>query len=98
MEEMILKDDVNVGYVTANSFPGGVMDAHKRLHALVPFSTQRKYFGMSRPEYGPIVYRAATEVTERGEAEKFGENTLVIQKGKYISEMIVDFMKDISSI
>ncbi|MEO6638588.1 MAG: hypothetical protein ABIN25_09935 [Ginsengibacter sp.] len=57
--------------VIADSFPEGIMAAHKKLHSLVPFSTQRKYFGLSRPENGTIMYKASAEEMEEGEAEKF---------------------------
>jgi predicted transcriptional regulator YdeE len=98
MEEMILNDDIKVGFVTAATFPAGVMDAHRSLHTLVPFSANRKYFGVSRPENGTIVYRAAVELTELADTKPFQTSTLVIRKGKYISATINDFMKDIQSI
>lgn len=74
------------------------MEAHRKLHVLVPFSANRRYFGISRPENGPIVYRAAAEELEPGEAEKMHCDTLVLKKGKYISLLINDYMKDVQSI
>jgi hypothetical protein len=95
METFILDDDIKVFYVTAAAFPEGISDAHTRLHQLVPFSTDRKYFGISRPENnGTIVYRAATEEKSEGEAEKYHCNSLILKKGKYISVTLKDFRKD----
>jgi hypothetical protein len=71
------------------------MDAHNKLHALVPFSPDRKYFGISRPENGAIVYKAAAEEINPGEAEKFNCDSLVLKKGKYNCLTIHDYMKDI---
>lgn len=98
MEEMTLENDIKVFYITAKSFPDGITEAHKKLHELVPFSADRRYFGISRPENGTIVYKAATEEIKQGEAEQFNCHTLDIKRGKYIFLTINDFMKDIQSI
>ena len=68
METITLNNDIKVFYITAKSFPDGVLDAHNKLHALVPFSTDRKYFGISRPENGTIYYKAAAEEINPGYA------------------------------
>lgn len=81
METIVWDKDVTVVYVTARSFPDGVLEAHQKLHSLVPFSTGRKYFGLSRPENnGGIVYRAAAEELQSGEAEQWGLETIVLKK------------------
>ncbi len=86
-------------YITASSFPDGVLAAHQKLHTLIPFTTDRRYFGLSRPENGgQIVYRASAEELEPGEGEKLKLETLILKKGKYISLIIHDFMKDIPAI
>jgi hypothetical protein len=97
MEEMTLENDIRVFYVTAKSFPG-VLDAHKKLHELATFSADRKYFGISRPENGTIVYKAAAEEISRGEGAILNCDTLVLEKGKYICLTVNDYMKDIQSI
>lgn len=61
METIMLNSDIKVMYITAASFPEGIIDAHQALHARVPFSASRKYFGISRPEKEHIVYKAAAE-------------------------------------
>ena len=98
MEEMTLENDIKVFYITAISFPDGISEAHKKLRELVPFSEDRTYFGISRPENGTIVYKAATEEINKGEAEKLNCDTLDIKSGKYICLTINDFMKDIQGI
>jgi hypothetical protein len=94
METTMIDNDIKVFYVAAKSFPDGILEAHQRLHQLVPFSADRKYFGISRPEGGPIVYRAATEEKFTGEAKKYNCDTLVLKKGKYISLTVDNFRKD----
>lgn len=99
MEEITLNEDIKVLYVTAKSFPQGIQEATDKLHKIVPFSANRNYFGVSRPENGgAIVYRAATEEKENGEAEKLNCDTLVLKKGKYVCLTVNDFRKDKMSI
>src|SRR4028118_1659201 len=98
MEEIILENDIEVFYITAKSFPDGIAEAHKKLREIVPFSADRTYFGISRPENGTIVYKAATEEINKGEAEKVDCDTLDIKSGKYICLTINDFIKDIQGI
>lgn len=94
MEQITLDQDIKVLYVTASSFPEDILAAHQKLHSMVPFSIERKYFGISRPENGPIVYRAgATELTP-DEFEKLHLESLILKKGKYIATDIHDYMKD----
>src|ERR1700744_2019219 len=99
MEIVKIDNDIKVLYVTAKSFPDGIPDAIARLHQLIPFSRERKIFGLSRPENsGEIVYRAAAEEMEKSEAEKLGCETLIIKRGNYISLTINDFRKDATLI
>lgn len=91
--------DISVMYVTAASFPEGVLAAHRQLHSLIPFTTDRRYFGLSRPEKGTdIVYRAAAEELESGEAAKLHLETIVLKKGRYVSLDISDYMTDVTAI
>ena len=59
MEPINLENDITVLYVEATSFPDGIAESHQKLHTIVPFSDDRKYFGISRPENGVIAYKAA---------------------------------------
>lgn len=98
METTTLDQDIKVLYVTATSFAEGIMDAHNRLHTLVPPAPGRRYFGLSRPEGNGIVYRAAAEEMHAGEAELYNCETLLILKGQYITIDIADYAKDIPAI
>lgn len=99
MEVVKFDKDIIVFYVTAGSFPDGIQAAHQELHRRLPFSTSRKYFGISRPEHDAgIIYRAAAEELEEGEAKKYDCSTLVLRKGNYISLLLHDYMSDLSSI
>ncbi len=98
METITLNHDLKVFYTTAASFPDGIMDAYNKLHTLIPPSSGRIYYGLSRPENGIIVYKAAVEESYPGEAEKFNLDTMVIKKGNYISITLNDWVKDTTEI
>jgi len=98
METTSIDHDIKVFYILAKSFPEGILDAHNTLHTMVPFSVERGYFGLSRPENGPIEYKAAAEELIAGEAETLKCPTLIIQKGQYISLTVENYTTDIQSI
>lgn len=98
MEKYLLKKDVNVFCLKAKSFPAGILDAHGKLRKLAPASKDRKYFGISRPENGKIVYRAAAEEIHPGEAEELNCEAFIIKSGEYISIVLKDYGKDPESI
>ena len=98
METVNLDDDIRVLYFSATSFPDGIKEAHEKLHSIIPFTNDRKYFGISRPENGDVKYKAAAEELNEGEAKSFNLETLILKKGRYISLTVHDFMKDISAI
>jgi hypothetical protein len=50
MANYVLEKDIHVFYVTASSFPNGVLAAHQQLHAYVDYDANRKYFGISARE------------------------------------------------
>ena len=99
METIQIDKDIRVLYITAISFPDGVMAAHQQLHALLPNATQRRLFGLSRPENGgQIIYKAAAEELHPGEAEELKCDSMIIKKGNYACITINNYMKDIPAI
>jgi len=99
MEQYRLSTDITVYFVPASSFPDGVLTAHQALHALVPFTPERKYFGLSRPEAGgDIVYMAAAAELYAGEAAAWELPSLVVRAGNYTSVIVQDYMQDLPAI
>lgn len=92
MEMIVIELDIKVLYVTAASFPEGIQGAHERLHEIIPYSKERRYFGLSRPENGVIVYRAAAEQFEQ--EQDFNCEALIIKKGKYRSITVANYKND----
>jgi hypothetical protein len=90
--------DITAYCMKASSFPEGIQQAHQSLHALIPFDTNRKYFGISYPVDGQINYwAAATELTD-GEMSRHGLETFVIKKGNYLFADIKDYMQNFKQI
>lgn len=97
MEIKNIDTDIKVFCVTATSFPEGILEAHQKLHAMFPFSLDRRYFGISRPEKTVIVYKAAVEELEN-ETGSYDCESFVIEKGNYICVTILNYSTDIQSI
>ncbi|PQJ11690.1 transcriptional regulator [Flavipsychrobacter stenotrophus] len=100
METIAIDNDILVAYIQASSFPERVMAVHEQLHLHFPGTDKnRKFYGLSRPENdGAISYKAAVEVRDEAEAQLQGLQTLIIQRGNYVSVTIQNFMQDIGSI
>ncbi|MES2704612.1 MAG: transcriptional regulator [Bacteroidota bacterium] len=98
METITLPDDVMAFCMRATSFPEGIQQAHRELHGVVPFDMHRSYYGISRPEGGPIVYRAgATELYE-SELSPYKLETFLIKKGQYLCIDVPGYMLHLDRI
>jgi hypothetical protein len=99
MEKYIIEKDIKVLYVEATSFPAGVGGAFTKLHSLLQDAAGRTHYGVSHMnQSGQIVYKAAVEESFPGEGEQLGCETLIIRKGTYASELLIDWKKDESII
>ncbi|MBK8561977.1 MAG: transcriptional regulator [Saprospiraceae bacterium] len=98
METTTIENEKSVMYIEAASFPNGVGAAHEKLHGIVPYSTQRGYYGISWMERGKTRYLAAAGELHEAEAEKYALEKFTIKKGDYICETVSDFMKHIPAI
>lgn len=57
MENYTLTKDVKVFYVTAKSFPAGILTALQKVHSLISDSFRRTTFGISHADKnGNIIY------------------------------------------
>ena len=85
--------------MNAASFPEGLTAAHEKLHALLPKTNGRKFFGISYPQgKGKIVYTAAVEESFSGEGDQLKLEAFIVKKGKYIGSRIVNYADHIESI
>lgn len=91
METIHLDENIKVCCVEAASFPEGIAAAHEKLHGLVHGPGKRRYFGISRPENGKIIYKAAAEELHANEAAELKCAPFVIPRGEYISAMVENY-------
>ena len=98
MKTISIAEDIKVMYVTATSFPEGIMEAHEKIHSIVAVKSGRRFFGISRPENKTIVYRAAVEVLKLDEPATFKLETLLLKKGNYVSLLVKNYAKDVESV
>ena len=94
-KEYFIEKDIKVLCVMASSFPEGVQKAHQKLHSMLSSSEHRMFYGISYADKnGAIIYKAAAEELNDGEAERFELETFIIRKGAYISELLKDWRKE----
>jgi hypothetical protein len=99
MKKVAIEKDLNLFYVTAQLYPDGISDSIQKLHSLIPFSVNRKYINVSRPEEnGKIVYKAGATEIEVGDLKKFSLQELIVKKGEYYCIEVNDFRADIYAI
>ncbi|HTN18781.1 MAG TPA: hypothetical protein VL092_13935 [Chitinophagaceae bacterium] len=98
MERYLLPEDIKVYCITASSFPDGVLAAHQQLHTLLPFSVERRYFGLSRPENGTIEYHAAAAELIPGELSDKGLKEILIPAGHYNMITVHNYMQHTAAI
>ena len=95
MEKYVLHKSITVFYVEATSFPDGIQEAHRKLHALLMPVAGRRFYGISYPDKdGVIIYKAAVEESFAGEGQKYHCETFTIPRGEYISEVITDWQRN----
>lgn len=98
MERYTFNKDITVYCIRATSFPEGILRSHQTLHSKMQYSDERKYFGISRPENGPIAYRAAASELTPGELGDKGLEKFIVRKGEYVTVAIKDYLKDVTVI
>ncbi len=99
MEKYTIENDIRVFCIEADSFPQGIAASWQKLHSLLQGNQQHKYFGISGCNAdGKIFYKAAAAEAYPGEAGKMGNNSFIISKGEYQSELIKDYASDVTVI
>lgn len=94
MEVFRLTKDINVIYIEAESFPGGVKNAFTKLYSQVAGTQQRRIFGLSKLQHGIIIYKAAASENFEGEGASLQLPTFLIRKGVYLTETLMDWQQN----
>lgn len=84
MKQHIFKEDLNVMYVPAETFPDDVFVAHQKLRAIIQCKENREFYGISiQDRNGRIQYKAAVSENFKGEGISFELETYRFKKGSY---------------
>jgi hypothetical protein len=99
MENFELKEDLELFCVQADSFPAGIQAAFKALEERLSTLAGRNVFGISYGDgNGNIIYKAAASLLPGEESKQFSGHLFTLRKGTYASELIGDFMNNITAI
>jgi len=99
METYNLKNDLKLFGTKVETFPDGIKEAFDALLAIIPDGFSRSYYGVSyMDENGKIIYMAAAEEKYEGEAEKYGCQRYIIEKGEYLSVTVHGWRKKVDCI
>jgi predicted transcriptional regulator YdeE len=99
MEKIIVDQNINVFGMEVKTFPSGVGEAFDKLIKMLPNGFDRSFYGISYMEPGgKMVYIAAAEEREQGEAEKYNCEKYTIEKGTYIAEKITWWRQQLQCI
>jgi predicted transcriptional regulator YdeE len=99
METYIINNDIGAFGFQVKTFPEGIGEAFDSLIEMVPEGLNRSYYGISymTPD-NKVVYIAAVEEKNKGEAEKNKCERYTIEKGKYLAVPVLDWRQKTDSI
>jgi hypothetical protein len=80
------------------TFPEGIGEAFEALVKKIPGGFNRSFYGISYMASGHMVYIAAAEEREPGEAEKYDCERYTIEKGDYLAIPVMDWRSKTDSI
>ncbi|HEY0680441.1 MAG TPA: hypothetical protein VGD17_19295 [Chitinophagaceae bacterium] len=98
MESYKVADDLNVFGMEVKTFPFGIPEAFDSLKNKLRLNDDRYFFGISKCINGKVVYKAAVTEAFDGEAEQYGCERYVIEKGEYLSESLCDWPQQTHAI
>ena len=93
MEKYNLQNDVKIFGKQVKTFPNGISEAFDELVKMLG-GFNRSCYGLSYMNTdGKMVYYAAAEEKQKGEAEKYSCERLTIEKGEYLVITVNDWRK-----
>ncbi|MEJ1239979.1 hypothetical protein WBG78_17700 [Chryseolinea sp. T2] len=98
METIKIKENISAFGFRVHTFPDGIKDAFDTLQGLLPDGIDRTYYGISYMDNDEVVYHAAVQELNPGEAEKYNCERYTIQKGEYTADRVHQWMKKVHTI
>jgi len=99
METFIIKKNIETFGFQVKTFPEGIGEAFDSLIEMVPEGLNRSYYGISymTPD-NKVVYIAAVEEKNKGEAERNKCERYTIEQGKYLAVTVKDWRQKTDTI
>ena len=99
IETYVVNKDIPAFGFQVKTFPDGVGEAFDKLIAMVPEGLNRSYYGISyMTSDNKVLYIAAVEEKNSGEAESNNCESYEIEKGKYLTVTVLDGRQKIHCI
>ena len=99
METHTIAKDIKVFGLQVVRFPQGIQQAFDELIHAVPEGLNRNYYGISKmDDKGNFAYYAAVEELVEGEGKKHGFDYYTIERGKYLTEAVLDWRSKVAGI
>lgn len=98
METIKIKENISAFGFRVTTFPNGIKEAFDALIDLLPDGVDRTYYGISYMIGDQVVYHAAVQELNPGEAEKYNCTRYVIEKGEYLADRVHQWMKKVNTI
>ena len=101
MKKIIIQNGTPVFGLEVKTFPLGIGETFEKLVKMLPGGFDRSFYGISYMKNGKMIYYAAAEEKNDGEAEKYGCEQLMVEKGEWLIESInnwrskTDCIKDV---
>jgi hypothetical protein len=98
MEIIKIKENISTFGFRVHTFPEGIKEAFDNLMNLVPDGIDRTYYGISYMSGDEIIYHAAVQELNPGEAEKYNCDRYTIEHGEYMADRVHQWMKKVHTI
>lgn len=95
---VVERPPVRLSVCRAETFPGGIPAAWQRLEERVGSLRGRKFYGLTLPEEGQLVYYAGVESRDAEEVRALGFPTLTIEGGRFARVKLDDWPEHTAEI
>lgn len=95
---LVKRSPVRLSVCRAEAFPSGIRAAWQRLEERVGTLRGRKFYGLTLPEEGQLVYYAGVEPLDAEEVRALGFPTLTIEGGRFARVKLDDWSEHTAEI
>lgn len=98
VKEYELKEDINVFYVQADSFPQGISASFNKLNELLDKKYDHHIYGITFCDGDKLVYYACAKENFEGEAASLNLPTFTIPNGRYLQTTLNNWPENLGKI